>query len=109
MNEIERNSDPLDGPLDGVSADIMCVITEFSRGKKKGGDSRKIKSQVPAPCRALCSFTDGTIGFSIRSMDYMLSFRVDKVMVLIKAAADSNREYIAPGGSGEGDADEPVL
>ena len=97
MTGIKRNTDPLKGPPDGVEADIQTVLTRFIRAAQKKGEGktqRTIKDQSAASCRVLCSYSEGTIGFSIRSKDLMLTLRIDELMAIVKEAAEASRAFI---------------
>jgi len=95
MGRIKQVTDPKEGSLDGVTADIKCVITQFDKGKQKGksdGTVQKvIKSQSVIPCHILCAYSNGTVGFSMRQLDLMLTVRLDELMEILRAAAEANQ------------------
>ena len=99
MNKIERNTDPLKGPPDGVMSEISCVITQFDRvdgndGTEKGFE-RVISGQATMPCNIVCSYSEGTVGFSVRDIDLMLHVRIDEMFEIFKAAAAASEEFKA--------------
>jgi hypothetical protein len=94
MNKINRIADPLQGPPDGIEADIKCVVTKFKRPKKK--DMQKtIESQAVMDCGVLCAYSDGTIGFSMRDIDLMITVRVDELFEILKEASAAAQELQA--------------
>lgn len=98
MSIIKRNTDPFKGPPDGVEANIKCAVTLFERAaqkKGKGKTQREIKSHNTLPCHVMCSYSDGQVGISIRSMDLMISLRIDELFEIMKAAAEASQELTA--------------
>ena len=99
MSVIRRNTDPMKGPPDGVAADLQCAVTQFEQTKGKGGKKggeRKISGQATMPCTVYCSYSDGTVGVSIRGLDLQIDLLVPELMSLMKAGADANHELTAP-------------
>lgn len=95
MNHIRRNTDPMKGPADGVAVDIQCAVTQFEQIKGKKGQ-RKISGQGTMPCTIYCSYSDGTMGVSIRGIDLQIDLLVPEVMAILQAAAEANAELTAP-------------
>ena len=100
MSLIRRNTDPMKGPADGVAADVQCAVTQFDRAKEKGsakkGVERTISGQATMPCTVYCSYSDGTVGVSIRGLDLQIDLLVEEIMALMQAGADAHHELTAP-------------
>jgi len=81
----------MQGPPDGVEADVKCVFTEFTTydGKKT------IAGQNQMPCHIICAYSEGTIGFSMREIDMMLTVRIDDLFEILKAAGQAAQELKA--------------
>jgi hypothetical protein len=86
MNKINRNTDPMKGPPDGVEARVNCVVTQFSQKTKV------IKEQDVMPCRMLCAYSDGTVSVSIRTIGLMVTLRIDELYEILKAGAEASHE-----------------
>ena len=91
---IRRNTDPMKGPADGVAADIQCAVTQYAPAEK--GAERTIKGQATMPCTVYCSYSDGTVGVSIRGMDLQIDILVSEMMAIMQAGAEANQELTAP-------------
>gem|GEM_PF-3849236 len=89
METIRRNTDPMKGPPDGVAVDIQCAVTQYDTPE---GGQRTIKGQGVMPCTVYCSYSDGTVGVSIREIDLQIDIRVDELMALMQAGAEANAE-----------------
>ena len=100
MDNIRRNTDPMKGPPDGVAADLQCAVTQFDRGEEKGaskkGVQRTISGQATMPCTVYCSYSDGTVGVSIRGIDLQIDLLVSELMAVLQAGAEANHELTAP-------------
>ena len=100
MSVIRRNTDPMKGPPDGVAVDIRCAVTQYDQAKEKGstkkGIERTIKGQAAMPCTVYCSYSDGTVGISIRELDLQIDLLVSEVMAIMQAGAEANQEITAP-------------
>ena len=92
MNGIRRNTDPMNGPPDGVAADIQCAVTQFETKE----DRRAIKGQATMPCTVYCSYNDGTVGISIRGLDLQIDLLVEELMAIMQAGAEANQKLTAP-------------
>ena len=86
MTKILRNTDPLNGPVDGVELDLTCAITQFA---KKDGQL-VIAGQGTMPCNIKASYSNGTIGLSLREIDLMIHVRIDELMEVMKEAAEAH-------------------
>lgn len=95
MGSIRRNTGTMNRPPDGVAADIQCAVTQFTKSKKKNG-SRKISEQTTMPCTVYCSYSDGTVGVSIRGLDLQVDLLVSELMAILQAGAEANTELTAP-------------
>ena len=82
MTEIRRNTDLVNGPEDGVEVDVNCIVTKFEDVSQAEGNI----SQEQAQCHVVCSYSEGLIGFSVRSMNLMLTVRMDELMEVMVAA-----------------------
>ena len=45
------------------------------------------------PCRVLCAYSEGTVGFSMPDIDLMLTVRMDETFEILKASAEANQEF----------------
>jgi hypothetical protein len=88
-NEIIRRADPGSGPIDGVEAEIGCVVTSFKDGI---GGKRAIRGQKAHQCRALCSCSEGVLSLSVRKLGAMITIRLDEAAEMIKAAVAASAE-----------------
>ena len=95
MSIIRRNTDPMKGPPDGVAADLHCAVTQFEKGNGKD-PQRKISGQATMPCTVYCSYSDGTVGISIRGLDLQIDLLVPEVIAIMQAGAEANQEITAP-------------
>ena len=97
---IRRNTDPMKGPADGVAADLNCVVTQYDKAKEKGstkkGIERTVMGQATMPCTVFCSYSDGTLGVSIRGIDLQIDLLVEELMAVMQAGAEANQELTAP-------------
>ena len=86
--KIILNTDPKQGPLDGVQLKTECIRTKFTKMIQKNG-CKFIQKQTDASVTA--SYEAGV--FSIRDLktDMMLSVSVDEAMAVCAAAADASR------------------
>ena len=91
MSTIRRNNNPENGPPDGVAADIQCAVTQFAPGENS--DERTISGQVTLPCTVYCSYSDGTVGVSIRGLHLQIDLLVLELMALMQAGAEANQEH----------------
>jgi hypothetical protein len=92
---IERVTDPKEGPPDGVTAEVQCVLTQFDRKPPEEGQEqgeRIISGQATMPCHIFCAYSEGTIGFSIREIDLMLTVRLDELFEIFKEASEAAQE-----------------
>ena len=94
MSIIRKNTDPMKGPADGVAADVQCAVTQFAPAEK--GIERTIAGQATMPCTLYCSYSDGTVGVSIRGIDLQIDLLVSEVMSLMQAGAEANHDLNAP-------------
>jgi hypothetical protein len=85
MSEIKRVTDPKMGPMDGVEASIRCVVATQVEGEN-------IKERILTECRALCSYSSGTISFAVKGLNVMLTVRLDDLAEILKEAAVAARE-----------------
>ena len=92
---IRRNTDPMKGPADGVAADLLCAVTQFAQSEEKNAP-RVISGQGNMPCTVYCSYTDGTVGISIRGIDLQVDLLVEELMAIMQAGAEANQELTAP-------------
>ena len=83
------------GPPDGVAADIQCAVTQFAQTDEKNAP-RVISGQATMPCTVYCSYTDGTVGVSIRGLDLQIDLLVEELMAILQAGAAANQEHTAP-------------
>jgi len=81
------------GPADGVAADIQCVVTQFDSSKK---GKRSISGQATMPCTVYCSYSDGTLGISVRGIDLQIDLLVEELMAVMQAGAQAKQELSAP-------------
>ena len=95
MESIRRNTDPLKGPQDGVAADLQCAVTQFEQPAEKGAP-RTVKAQSTMPCTVYCSYTDGTVGVSIRGLDLQVDILVEELIAIMQAGAEANHALTAP-------------
>ena len=95
MSLIRRNTDPMKGPPDGVAADIQCAVTQYAPGVD--GGERIISGQATMPCTVYCSYSDGTVGVSIRGIDIQIDLLVTEIMAIMQAGAEANQEMTAQG------------
>ena len=86
---IKRNTDPMKGPPDGVETDINCVVTQFSG---EGGE-REIQSQIVMPCHVGSAYSEGTIFFSLRDINLMLTVRLDELLEIHIAAVKLSLQH----------------
>jgi hypothetical protein len=112
--EIKRNKDPLLGPLDGVEAELKCAFTEFGYRENLNGDGAKIlsmrgielKEKVATrmevhPCRVMCSYSEGTVSFSVRGIDVMTTVRLDELIQIMRAASEAHIDFTSTLPKGE--------
>lgn len=92
MGNIKRNTDPLKGPPDGVESEVKCVVVAFPTSKEK--DDQVFDSHV-MPCKIMCAYSGGTIGFSMREMNIMFSVRMDELFEVLRSAAEASQEFHA--------------
>lgn len=87
-NKIYHNTDPKNGPLDGIQLRTDCVRTRFTKKTQRTGYPFK---QMKTKANVSASVETGT--FSIRDMqtDTMLAIRIEDAMAVCAAAADANR------------------
>ncbi|TZE83555.1 hypothetical protein [Calorimonas adulescens] len=83
MSTIERVKDKTEGPLDGVSLNAYCVVTDFGNQ----GGKVKIKKQKVHPCNIKASYEIGTVSFSVRNRKIMVAVRLDELMEVLKEAS----------------------
>jgi hypothetical protein len=83
---IKRVTDPSIGPLDGVEADVNCVLTSFD--SHEDPMQRKIQSQTTMPCTILSAYSEGTISFSMREVGLMATIRIDELYAILVEAAN---------------------
>jgi hypothetical protein len=82
-SEIERVRDPKEGPLDGVSLNAYCAVTDF----QNQGNTVKIKKQKVLPCSIKASYEIGTVSISVRDRRLMVAVRLDELMEVLKEAS----------------------
>ena len=87
MSEIKINKDHINGPPDGIVADINAVITVY---ETKKGEGRVATDQNIEPCSVLCSYLDGTISFLRPESDTMMTLRLDEVLTIIAQASETS-------------------
>jgi len=83
------------GPPDGVAADIQCAVTQYAPGVD--GGERTISGQATMPCTVYCSYSDGTVGVSIRGLDLQIDLLVTEIIALMQVSAEANQEHTAQG------------
>lgn len=82
-SEIERVRDPKEGPLDGVSLNAYCAVTDF----QSQGNKVRIKKQKVLPCSIKASYEIGTVSISVRDRRMMVAVRLDELMEVLKEAS----------------------
>lgn len=90
MAAIHRIPAAKSGVPDGVQMTVNAVMTTFTAadGKPAG-----IESMGAAECSVLASYTRGTVSFSVHGeKPVMVSVRLDELMMLLQAAAESHHE-----------------
>jgi hypothetical protein len=94
MNKIKRITDPLEGPPDGVMADVQCVLTQFETKEATESEEtqRTMTGQGQTTCHVFCAYSDGTIGFSLRDIDLMISLRIDELYAILAVASQAANE-----------------
>ena len=89
QSDIKRVTDPKEGPPDGVSVVIQGVLTQF---KQNDEGECVITGQAVMPCHVFCAYSDGTIGFSMRDIELMITVRIDELYEILKAAGEAAQE-----------------
>lgn len=87
-SEIERVRDPKEGPLDGVSLNAYCAVTDF----QNQGNTVRIKKQKVLPCSIKASYEIGTVSISVRDRRMMVAVRLDELMEVLKEASKASME-----------------
>ena len=87
-SEIERVRDPKEGPLDGVSLNAYCAVTDF----QNQGNTVRIKKQKVLPCSIKASYEIGTVSISVRDRRLMVAVRLDELMEVLKEASEASME-----------------
>jgi len=96
MRGIKRDPDFLKGSTDGVMALVQCNVAQFDRQAEKGRGRKRervLKAQSNMPCRIKASYSEGTVGFSIREIDLLITVRLDELMEVLKEAAEFHQSF----------------
>ena len=83
---IVKNSDPKQGPLDGVQLKTNCIRTKFTKHLQKNG-LKFIQKDTEANVSA--SMETGVFSIRDTRTDIMLSVRIEDAMAVCAAAIDA--------------------
>ena len=83
------------GVWDGVEAMVNSSVSKYTTdGKRLTG----IASTAMEPCKLLASYTNGVVTLSVRSEEpFAVSVRIDELMAVLKAAAESYHTMMEKG------------
>lgn len=83
------------GVWDGVEAMVNSSVSKYTTdGKQLTG----IASTKMEPCKLLASYTNGVVTLSVRSEEpFSVSVRIDELMAVLKAAAESYHTMMEKG------------
>lgn len=87
---INRNTDPEAGPLDGVTLTAKGSLTIFGTGEDVGAFSAEIHD-----CKIMASVETGTFSISMRDdCGIMLAVRIDEAVEVLAAALEIARDIV---------------